>query len=554
MIFVAQKDDSFSFGRFTEQFNTMKKSLFILLLVSASNLNAQLKELKMNKELVDSLFFADQVSGLEVSERMLPLAFQSEDTFYITYFLDQAGELNRMLGNYDKALNQLHKCLTYKKNWEDLQDLSLTYNNIGKTYIDKGLYDLAAQNFLKALELMEEDENYFGQGYYLNNLGALYDLQRNYSKAIEYYERSLRIKKILKDTKGIGSTHTNLGISLYNLGNNEGAVKAFSKSISIFKELNIPTKVARALSNQAKAYLALGDYDLAGKCLKEAYGIDLVDEPQLAVQLSTNLSEYYATIKNTDSALYFNSKALSLAKKINGFKALRDSYRQRAGLLSSLDQKDSALFYLETSIRYDDSLLNEANIYAVAEMEGKYNYEKNLRTIKEKELNEAKLDGQLKAKRVQQLVLLLIIVLVGGLAFIWYRRYRENKQNNELLQGQNKLISQRSKDLEKLNQRLESELDTLQLSIEEKQKLLNSVFADKEAVELPEELLSLSKREMEVLCYLALGRTDEQIAQGLFVSKSTVKTHLRRVYSKLLVSGRAEAVAIAHKYELLGRE
>lgn len=537
-----------------EQAKTMTKSLLTLIVLCAFQLKAQLPELKKNKELVDSLFFADQVSGLEVSERMLPLAFQSKDTFYITYFLDQAGELNRMLGNYDKALSQLNKCLSYKKNWKDLQDLSLTYNNMGKTYVDKGLYDLAAQNFLKALELMEEDKNDFGQGYYLNNLGALYDLQRNFSKAIDYYERSLKIKQKLGDTKGIAATHTNLGISLYNLGNNESAVKAFSKAISIYRELEIPTKVARALSNQAKAYLELKNFKEARKCLMEANGFDLTEEPQLAVQLATNLSQYYQTIKDLDSALLYNTKALNLARKIQGFKALRDSYRQRAELFKSLNQKDSALVYLETSILYNDSLIDEANIYAVAEMEGKYNYEKNLRIIQEKELNETKLDNELKSKRVQQLMLLLIIAFVGGLAFIWYRRYREKKQSNELLLGQNKLMNQRSKDLEKLNARMTLELDDLQLSIEEKEKLLNSVFADKDAVDLPEELLSLSKREMEVLCYLALGRTDEQIAQGLFVSKSTVKTHLRRVYSKLLVSGRAEAVAIAHKYDLLGRE
>lgn len=532
----------------------MTKSLLTLLLIGVFQVHAQLPELKKNKELVDSLFFADQVSGLEISERTLPLAYQSKDSFYITYFLDQAGELNRMLGNYDKALSQLNKCLSYKKNWKDLQDLSLTYNNIGKTYVDKGLYDLAAQNFLKALELMEEDKNYFGQGYYLNNLGALYDLQRNYAKAIEYYERSLKIKQKLDDTKGIAATHTNLGISLYNLGNNEAAIKAFSKAISIYKELGIPTKVARALSNQAKAYLELKAYKEARKCLMQANAIDLNEEPQLAVQLATNLSEYYKTVNDLDSAILYNTRALDLARKIQGFKALRDSYRQRAELFKISQKKDSALVYLEKSILYNDSLIDEANIYAVAEMEGKYNYEKNLRTIQEKELNEIKLDNELKAKRVQQLLLLLVIAFVGGLAFVWYRRYREKKQSNELLLGQNKLMNQRGKDLEKLNTRMASELDVLQLSIEEKEKLLNSVFADKDAVELPDELMSLSKREMEVLCYLALGRTDEQIAQGLFVSKSTVKTHLRRIYSKLLVSGRAEAVAIAHKYDLLGRE
>lgn len=50
----------------------------------------------------------------------------------------------------------------------------------------------------------------------------------------------------------------------------------------------------------------------------------------------------------------------------------------------------------------------------------------------------------------------------------------------------------------------------------------------------------------------AMGLSDEQLGEKLFVSKSTVKTHLRRLYSKLLVNNRAQAVAIAHKYGIIG--
>jgi DNA-binding NarL/FixJ family response regulator len=57
---------------------------------------------------------------------------------------------------------------------------------------------------------------------------------------------------------------------------------------------------------------------------------------------------------------------------------------------------------------------------------------------------------------------------------------------------------------------------------------------------------------MEVLSYLALGWSDQEISDKLFISKATTKTHLRRIYSKLLVKSRTEAVNIAHKYDLIG--
>ncbi|WP_197322093.1 response regulator transcription factor [Saccharomonospora sp. NB11] len=55
----------------------------------------------------------------------------------------------------------------------------------------------------------------------------------------------------------------------------------------------------------------------------------------------------------------------------------------------------------------------------------------------------------------------------------------------------------------------------------------------------------LSKRELEVLELVAEGATNREAAKRLFVSESTVKTHLLHVFAKLGVNDRASAVAAA---------
>ncbi len=60
----------------------------------------------------------------------------------------------------------------------------------------------------------------------------------------------------------------------------------------------------------------------------------------------------------------------------------------------------------------------------------------------------------------------------------------------------------------------------------------------------------LSPREREVLALLADGRSSAEIASALFVSPRTVSTHLTRVYAKLGVASRAEAIAHAHRLGL----
>jgi LuxR family maltose regulon positive regulatory protein len=61
----------------------------------------------------------------------------------------------------------------------------------------------------------------------------------------------------------------------------------------------------------------------------------------------------------------------------------------------------------------------------------------------------------------------------------------------------------------------------------------------------------LSERELEVLALLADGLTYQEIAQALFISLNTVKTHLKNVYGKLGVHNRQEAVAKASGLALL---
>ena len=61
----------------------------------------------------------------------------------------------------------------------------------------------------------------------------------------------------------------------------------------------------------------------------------------------------------------------------------------------------------------------------------------------------------------------------------------------------------------------------------------------------------LTRREREVLAELANGGSYYDIAQALFVSENTVKTHLASVYRKLGVDRRGDALRIARAQHLI---
>jgi len=82
---------------------------------------------------------------------------------------------------------------------------------------------------------------------------------------------------------------------------------------------------------------------------------------------------------------------------------------------------------------------------------------------------------------------------------------------------------------------------------------IREVFAGKSS--LPRELAAklvdsmaqpaLSERELQILKQMALGKSNKEIGQVLYISEYTVKNHVRSILKKLNAIGRTEAIAIA---------
>jgi len=63
--------------------------------------------------------------------------------------------------------------------------------------------------------------------------------------------------------------------------------------------------------------------------------------------------------------------------------------------------------------------------------------------------------------------------------------------------------------------------------------------------------LSITPRELEILELIAQGMSNREIAEKLFVSENTVKTHSSRVFDKLGARRRTQAVQLGKEFGLL---
>ncbi len=83
-------------------------------------------------------------------------------------------------------------------------------------------------------------------------------------------------------------------------------------------------------------------------------------------------------------------------------------------------------------------------------------------------------------------------------------------------------------------------------------KLTNDLIAsyrNKDAI-VAKSTANLTTREKEIMQLLVLGASNVQIAETLFVSENTVKTHLYNVFKKINVKNRMQAFMWAKKQSL----
>lgn len=71
------------------------------------------------------------------------------------------------------------------------------------------------------------------------------------------------------------------------------------------------------------------------------------------------------------------------------------------------------------------------------------------------------------------------------------------------------------------------------------------------AIKNSDPIVPLTAREKEILTYVAQGDNNQTIAEKVFVREVTIKTHLNKIFKKLNVSNRTQAVLVAMQMNII---
>ena len=422
------------------------------------------------------------------------------------------GRAAYLSGDFQQAVELTSKAL------DSLYDQEMTFRiilgiTLGSSYFLAGELSEASRTLAETQKISQQAGNLM---YAVDAAGALAQIQEaqgNLRAAAETYLELIRLSQKYVNTN-LMAAYLNLGNVLYEWNELEEAEEKYQLCLEISRKIHSPDGNLFALLGLAKTSQALGDNDRAAKFIRQA---------------EQDLPNFSQSILGLYAEAILAQIALSRGD-------LTAAVNWAAG--HSLPTEESLVSNL---------FMRKVEYLTIARMMILQNRAEEAEQFLEKVYNAAEA-AELYGCRIEALVLIAfaraqqnnasgaIQALTRALEFAQPAGYiRVFVDVGEPITEFLRQAAFQS------NQRVYVE------------KILSAIQATELHTPTPGSDLTepLSEREMEVLALLALGKTNKEIAQALFLATGTVKKHLNNIYGKLGVNNRTECARRAQEIKLI---
>ncbi|MDG1477742.1 MAG: LuxR family transcriptional regulator [Vicingaceae bacterium] len=439
-------------------------------------------------------------------------------------------------GELDSAIVYFKKSIPY---YQEKSLKANSYNNLAIMNKYNSSPDLAIENYLLAYDIYKSIKDTVKQVYVLSNIGALYNDLTSFDKAKEYLNRGILLAKQSSNKDGELNCKANLGKTYADTKNFDKAVPLLKECIAYYEENEGYQFLIVNKNNLANCFDDQGDKETALKVYLEI--LELVEETGIENSkeaILINVGTSYQELGDYEKALRYTKEALEFSKSNSLVLRYEPIYKSLSSIYQSMNNMDSSLYYKNLQIALRDSLDNVEREKKMMELEAEHQNEELNSDLKstQSELDETEKRRALISKSLIYSLIIILITVFG--VVIFYTRYKKKKLLSEELTVRNKKNRSDIKDLESTLGTKNEEIETL------------SNLKEKRKEPYPKDLDALTEREQEVLVGVQEGLKDQEIADKLFISITTVRTHLRKAYSKIDARNRAEAIQFISKFEI----
>ena len=398
-----------------------------------------------NSKIGMSLFFAKKAKELSSDLNFNPGLISALSNIGIAYYIK--GEFATSLKYQTKAVKLLEKTTNLSK-------LSAVYNNIALIYLDLENYGLAESYFRKSMKLDKKLRNEAGLGDSYNNIGTIYKEKKEYPKALEYFNKSLKYREAVHDSVGLPTTLTNVGSVNIKLGNLTLANEQLTTALYLYEKYKDEFGICLT-------YLCLGDL----KTAEEKY----------------------------DQAIDYYTNSLTISKKNNILMYLSYCYNSLADVYELTHDYKKALFFQKKFMVVKDRIYNLENSAALAEIQTKYETEKQKKQII---LSKADL---VKQNTLTNIFIFGFVIMIFLVIFI-LRSYKSKAKKNKIILEQKEAVEEKNKIIEEKSQLVETQhkditdsikyAERIQGAILPPRNLWNSILPNSFVFHKPKDILS----------------------------------------------------------------
>ena len=315
-------------------------------------------------------------------------------------------------------------------------------NSLGLNYYLNADYEKSIYFYRQELNILEKSSYndkmlYLGECYRM--LGEVHRAFKKYDLSFDYLSKAEKLFKKTGNQLGLAKTYNRFAsvyIQIPKYYNDTITIEYLNKSNDIAKKHGFNEVIANNTNIYATFYYHSEQFDKALEIYKTSLQqfTDTIGFSEKA-NVYNNIASTYRKINQTDSALFYARLSFEEAKKNKAnvfiYGAANTLYLI---FYEDLKNSDSAIVYLQKSIKYQGLMFNEDKFRS--ELQVHFNYESKIKDI----------EIQRQQETIYYQVTIFIIILLILLSIIFFFYYKSNLQKKA-----NLIISTQNQKLKELN-------------------------------------------------------------------------------------------------------